>query len=135
MKHQQLNRVFDLLNAYKEQEIEILFNKKRNGSWESYSSSTFLNVVNELAVGFLSIGIRPGDKIALISSNRNEWNVVDFATQIVGAVLVPIYPTITIDDYAFIFKDSGSKIIFAETEELYLKAKQAIKGNKKVEEI
>lgn len=133
--HQQLNRVFDLLNAYKEQEIEILFNKKRNGSWESYSSSTFLNVVNELAVGFLSIGIRPGDKIALISSNRNEWNVVDFATQIVGAVLVPIYPTITIDDYAFIFKDSGSKIIFAETEELYLKAKQAIKGNKKVEEI
>lgn len=135
MKHQQLNRVFDLLNAYKEQEIEILFNKKRNGSWESYSSSTFLNVVNELAVGFLSIGIRPGDKIALISSNRNEWNVVDFATQIVGAVLVPIYPTVTIDDYAFIFKDSGSKIVFAETEELYLKVKEAKRGNKGVEAV
>ncbi len=132
MKHQQLNRVFDLLSAYKEQEVPILFNKKRNGSWESYSSTGFLQVVNELALGFLTIGIRPGDKVALISSNRNEWNIVDFATQILGAVLVPIYPTITIDDYAFIFKDSGSKIIFAENEELYLKAKEASKGIKDI---
>lgn len=135
MKHQQLNRVFDLLNAYKDQEIPILFNKKRNGSWESYSSSTFIQFIHELAVGFLSIGIRPGDKIALVSSNRNEWNVVDFATQIVGAVLVPIYPTITIEDYTYIFNDSGVKIIFAENDELYLKAREASKGISTIQNI
>ncbi len=135
MQHQQLNLVFDLLSAYQHQEIPILFNKKRKGSWESYSSTEFLQVINELAMGFIEIGIQPGDKIALISSNRNEWNVVDFATQILGAVLVPIYPTITIDDYSFIFKDSGVKIIFAENEELFLKAKEASKGNKEIQQI
>ncbi|MEY4383548.1 MAG: Long-chain-fatty-acid--CoA ligase [Bacteroidota bacterium] len=135
MKHQQLNRVFDLLNAYQEQEIPILFNKKRNGSWEGYSSSEFLQAVHKVAMGYLSIGIQPGDKIALISSNRNEWNIIDFATQILGAVLVPIYPTITIEDYAFIFKDSGVKLIFAENEELYLKAKEAIQENRAVQDI
>ncbi len=135
MKHQQLNRVFDLLNAYKEQEVPILFNKKRNGSWEGYSSSHFTKTVNEVAIGFLNLGIRPGDKIALISTNRNEWSLIDFATQIVGAVLVPIYPTITIEDYAFIFKDSSVKLVFTENEDLYLKAKKAAETNELIEGI
>ena len=128
MKHQQLNRVFDLLTAYQSQEVSELFSKKRNGTWESYSSKEFIQTVHELALGYLEIGIKPGDKVALISSNRNEWSIIDFATQIIGAVLVPIYPTITVDDYSFIFKDSGSKIIFAENQDLFDKASEASKG-------
>lgn len=129
MKHHQLNRVFDLLNAYETQGVDVMFSKKRNGTWESYSSAAFIQVVNETALGFLSLGIQPGDKIALISSNRNEWSIVDFATQIVGAVLVPIYPTITIEDYDFIFRDSGSKLVFAENQDLFDKAKAASQSN------
>lgn len=135
MKHHQLNRVFDLLNAYESQGVEIMFSKKRNGTWESYSSAEFIQVVNEMALGFLSLGIQPGDKIALISSNRNEWSIVDFATQIVGAVLVPIYPTITIEDYDFIFRDSGSKIVFAENQDLFDKASTASKSNELIQGI
>lgn len=135
MKHHQLNRVFDLLNAYESQGVEIMFSKKRNGTWESYSSAEFIQIVNEMALGFLSLGIQPGDKIALISSNRNEWSIVDFATQIVGAVLVPIYPTITIEDYDFIFRDSGSKIVFAENQDLFDKASTASKSNELIQGI
>lgn len=135
MKHHQLNRVFDLLNAYESQGVEIMFSKKRNGTWESYSSAEFIQVVNEMALGFLSLGIQPGDKIALISTNRNEWSIVDFATQIVGAVLVPIYPTITIEDYDFIFRDSGSKIVFAENQDLFDKASTASKSNELIQGI
>lgn len=128
MKHQQLERVFDLLKAYEHQEIPILFNKKSNGSWQSYSSSSFVQSVHELALGFLELGLGIGDKIAIISNNRTEWNIVDFAVQLIGGVTVPIYPTITIEDYTYIFSDSGSQLIFVENEDLFYKANEASKS-------
>ena len=55
-------------------------------------------------------GIAAGDKIAIISENRTEWNFADIAIQQIGAISVPMYPTITEDDYAFIFEHSETKI-------------------------
>ncbi|MHA8060000.1 AMP-dependent synthetase/ligase [Aquirufa beregesia] len=135
MKHASLTRVFDLLDVYKTFHKSDLFNKKEDGYWKNYSNTDTLETIEQLALGLLSLGIKPGDKIAIISTNRPEWNFVDFAVQVLGAVTVPLYPTITVEDYAFIFEDSGVEFIFAENEELYLKTKEAVKGNARIKSI
>jgi long-chain acyl-CoA synthetase len=135
MEHQQLERVFDLLLAYSDKPISDLFNKKTQGVWKNYSASEALDIINDVALGLIEIGIKPNDKVAIISSNRPEWNFIDFAIQIIGAVSVPMYPTITVEDYAFIFKDSEVKIIFAENEDLLNKSREAAKGNDNIQEI
>lgn len=125
MKHQQLTRVFDLLNAYQQEDIPVFLSKKKEGEWKSYSNQEALQIINDLALGFLELGLRSGDKVAIVSSNRPEWNFVDFAAQIIGLTTVPLYPTITVEDYAYIFNDSSAAYVFAEGEELYLKCKEA----------
>ena len=132
MVHQQFNRVFDLLIAYKTFQKEDLFNKKRDGEWKNYSASSTLENIQSLALGLLELQVKPGDKIAIISGNRPAWNFVDFAVQIIGGVTVPMYPTITIEDYTYIFNDAEVKYVFCENEELYLKVKEASKGNKQI---
>jgi long-chain acyl-CoA synthetase len=94
-----------------------------------------LDIIHETALGLLALKIKAGDKVAIISGNRPEWNFIDFAIQIIGAVSVPMYPTITVEDYAFIFENAEVGFIFVEGEDLYLKSKEASKGNKKIKEI
>jgi long-chain acyl-CoA synthetase len=135
MVHQQFNRVFDLLDAYQHFQKEDLFNLKRNGEWKKYSAADTLENIQTLALGLLELKVKAGDKIAIISGNRPAWNFVDFAVQIIGGVTVPMYPTITIEDYDYIFKDAEVKYVFCENEELYLKVKEAAKGNKQIKGI
>ncbi|MHA8088163.1 AMP-dependent synthetase/ligase [Aquirufa sp. Wall-65K1] len=135
MKHASLTRVFDLLDVYKTFHKSDLLNKKEDGYWKNYSNTDTLETIEQLALGLWSLGVKPGDKIAIISTNRPEWNFVDFAVQVLGAVTVPLYPTITVEDYAYIFEDSGVTFVFAENEELYLKAKEAAKDNSKIKTI
>jgi long-chain acyl-CoA synthetase len=135
MVHQQFTRVFDLLIAYKNFQKADLFNRKRDGEWKNYSTSDTLEIIQTLALGLIELKVKPGDKIAIISGNRPAWNFVDFAVQVIGGVTVPMYPTITIEDYDYIFKDAEVKYIFCENEELYLKAKEAAKGNKLIKGI
>ena len=135
MVHQQFTRVFDLLIAYKNLQKADLFNLKRDGEWKNYSASDTLETIQTLALGLLELKVNPGDKIAIISGNRPAWNFVDFAVQVIGGVTVPMYPTITIEDYDYIFKDAEVKYVFCENEELYLKVKEAAKGNKLIKGI
>ncbi len=135
MVHQQFTRVFDLLDAYASFKKEDLFCLKRNGEWKKYSVDETLETIQTLALGLLELKIKPGEKVAIISGNRPAWNFVDFAVQIIGGVTVPMYPTITIEDYDYIFRDAEVKFVFCENEELYLKVKEASKGNKKIKGI
>jgi long-chain acyl-CoA synthetase len=122
------DRVFDLLPQFvaKHNSTDTLANKQ-HGEWTRYSAQAFVEQVNALSLGLLHLGIQKDDKIALISANRPEWNIVDFGVQQLGAVTVPMYPTITIEDYRYIFQDAGVKLIFVGNQELYEKAKQASK--------
>jgi long-chain acyl-CoA synthetase len=129
MVHQHFNRVFDLLDAYQNFQKVDLFNLKRNSEWKAYSAADTLENIQTLALGLLALEVQLGDKIAIISGNRPAWNFVDFAVQIIGGVTVPMYPTITIEDYAYIFNDAEVKYVFCENEELYLKVKEASKEN------
>ena len=98
-----------------------MFVSKINGNWESISTSEFILRAMEVSKGLISLGIQPGDKIAVASSNRVEWNILDIGVQQVGAILVPVYPNISEADYRFIFNDAQVKICFVSNLELATK--------------
>lgn len=90
---------------------------KTGGEWRDISSRDMYQWVVGVTQALQSWGIRKGDRIALISENRPEWAVADFATVLCGAADVPLYPTLTPDQTAYILKDSGARIAFVSTAE------------------
>lgn len=119
-------RLFDLLSYQKANgPLNDTFSYKYDGTWKNYSTDEVINIVNAISRGFLKLGLAKNDKVGIVSSNRPEWNFIDLALQQIGAVSVPMYPTITPKDYKFIFEDSGLKYVFAEEQELYDKVKKA----------
>ncbi|MBB6462729.1 AMP-dependent synthetase/ligase [Flammeovirga kamogawensis] len=116
-------RVFDFIYQQKElyNSLDICFAKKVDGEWKSYSTDDVINIVNKLSKGLLNYGLTKGDAIAIISENRPEWNFIDIACAQIGIVVVPIYPTITPTDYAYIFNHAEIKIAFIESEAILKK--------------
>ena len=72
-----------------------------------------------LAGALLDFGIQPGDRVALISYNRLEWAIIDYATLLVGAVSVPLYSTLPGDQSDYILKDCKAKLLFVEDNEQF----------------
>ncbi len=100
-----------------------------------YSTQQVIETVNTLSLALIRSGIRKDDKVALISMNRPEWVFADYGIQQTGAVSVPMYPTITVEDYRYILKDSETKLILVSTEDLYNKVKEAASDVPGVQEI
>ncbi|MFY7667291.1 MAG: AMP-dependent synthetase/ligase [Crocinitomicaceae bacterium] len=98
-----------------------MFVSKVAGNWEPISTSEFILQAMEVSKGLISLGIQPGDKIAVASSNRVEWNILDIGVQQIGAILVPVYPNISESDYRFIFNDAQIKICVVSNLELATK--------------
>jgi len=93
---------------------------KINGKWTPVSTSEYVKMADKAGRAFIESGIQSGDKIALISTtNRWEWNVMDIGSLEAGAVNVPVYPTISEEDYTYIFNDAGVKMCFVSDKELY----------------
>ena len=113
-------RVFDLLNYQlnKYNEIDIFSSKKKQG-WEGIKTQDFINRVNNISKGLYALGVRPNDKVGMISENRLEWNLFDFAVQQIGAVVVAVYPNISDDDYEFIFNDAEIKLCVVSNDDLF----------------
>lgn len=128
---QKPTRLFDCLEyQLKEVPLPDMFAAKEGGQWKKYSTREVNDTINQLASGLLHLGVSPNDmssenrdKISIISKNRPEWLMVDLAAQKIGAVLVPIYPTINVNELQFILNDSQAKVIFVNDEELFLKVK------------
>jgi long-chain acyl-CoA synthetase len=117
-----LRRLFDV--PYYQMEHfpqEVMFSTKINGKWENVSTEEFLKKANLVSRGLLALGIKPGDKVGLVSSNRVEWNIMDIGIQQIGAIGVPIYPNISTKDYKYIFGDASIKLCVTGDEELYNK--------------
>jgi long-chain acyl-CoA synthetase len=95
---------------------------KYNGVWKKMSSQEFIDKGYLLSLGLLKLGVKPGDKISIISTNnRMEWNVTDLGILQIGAIDVPVYPTISADDYKFIFNDAGVTYCFVSDAALFEK--------------
>jgi long-chain acyl-CoA synthetase len=102
---------------------------KVNGVWNKISTEQFISTAETLAYGFIDAGINKGDKIATIcSNNRIEWNFLDLAILMIGAVHVPIYPTISDGDFTFIFTDAEVKYVFVSDVKLYDRIKVIAKA-------
>ena len=128
---QKPTRLFDCLEyQLKVLPLPDMFAAKEGGVWEKFSTTEVNDIVNQIASGLLHLGISPNDmstekrdKVAIISKNRPEWLMIDLAVQKIGAVLVPVYPTINVNELQFILNDSQAKVIFVNDEELFLKVK------------
>ena len=118
-------RLFDILeNQVKNKPLKRALNTKYNGVWESTSSKEFFEKSNQISRGLLKLGVKKGDKVAIISSNnRTEWCIVDIGVLQIGAIDVPIYPTITAEDYSYIINHSESKYCFVSDVVVYEKIK------------
>lgn len=81
-----------------------------------------------VSLGLVKLGLKKDDKVAIISMNRPEWMMADFGISQIGAVSVPMYPSITVEDYKYIFADAGVKAIFVADVKLYEKVTEAIEG-------
>lgn len=122
----QLTRLFDLIpHQISTYNKEVAFGRKEAGVWKTYSSTEVKGIVDELSLAFLAQGLVEGEKVAIVSENRPEWNFIDLALQQIGVISVPMYPTITVDDYAYIFDHAEVKIIFAGDQTIYDKASKA----------
>lgn len=136
MQTTEIKRLFDILQFQAEnQPIDDALASKVNGEWVKYSSKDLQNIANKVSLGLMRMGIGKDDKVAIISNNRPEWNFIDFGLQQIGAVSVPMYPTITVQDFEFIFNDSGVKLVFVADYDLYRKAKIAAREAPGVKDI
>jgi long-chain acyl-CoA synthetase len=100
-----------------------------HGVWKGISSAEIYARVKALASALLGWGVQRGDRIALLSENRWEWQVTDFAVLAIGAVDVPIYPTLTVEQTAELLRDSGARIAVVSTRALYDKVESALSGS------
>jgi long-chain acyl-CoA synthetase len=120
-------RLFDFLQWQLEKfPQEDMMAAKENGVWRKYSTQEIKQQVDSLSMGLLKAGIgyqdgsiEGRDKIAVLSNNRPEWLILDLAVQQTGAVLTPIYPTISVNELEFILNDASIKLVFVSDQELY----------------
>jgi len=109
-----VTRLFDI-PYYQQTEypLDDAFATKYNGKWEKTSTQTYIQKANYVSRGLLRLGVKKDDKIAVISStNRTEWHILDIGILQIGAQNVPIYPTITLEDFEYILNHSECKYCF-----------------------
>lgn len=100
-------RLFDIIHYQQANYPQAdAFGYKANGEWKKVSTQEVIETGNRVSLSLLKLGVKPQDKIALVSNNRPEWNMVDLGILQVGAVNVPVYPTISEHEYKFIFNDA-----------------------------
>lgn len=111
--------VYDQLQHFPQQKMVT---SRLAGEWKSYSTQEFVDTMNAVSRGLLAMGIGKGDKIALITTqNRAEWNILDHAILQIGAIDVPIYPTMTSEDYNYIMNHAEVKMCFLSDEDIFKK--------------
>ena len=132
----EITRTFDLLNLYREKyRMEDALAGKEKGVWVRYSSDQYIDFSNNISYGLLELGLKKDDKVATISNNRPQWNFVDMGVAQAGVIHVPVYPTISLEDYEYILKDSAPSVIFLSDKALYDKIKPIADGIESVKEV
>ncbi|MET4083110.1 long-chain acyl-CoA synthetase [Pedobacter sp. UYP30] len=121
-----VTRVFDLLKYSLDKPKTEFVSGKVAGKWVNYSTDYFCKTVDNLSRGLVKMGIGKGGRVAVMSHNRPEWNIADFAANQLGAYQIPLYPTLSGHDIEFILRDAEISIIFVSSEELYTKLQPCV---------
>jgi long-chain acyl-CoA synthetase len=121
-------RLFDFIYYQQENypQERAFGGRQADGQWRYYSTREVIDLAAQVSRGLIGLGVEPGDKIALVVyQNRPEWTIIDIGLQQIGAINVPVYPTISPAEYEYIFNDAGVKYCFAGRDDLYDKVKTA----------
>ena len=121
-------RTFDLLPRFVEKygKKKVMFACKVDGAWKKYISRDFVKMTDVISQGLIGLGVGKGDCVMVISNNCPQWNMVDFAVQQIGAILVPIYPTARQSDYEHIIHHAEPKVVFVEGALIHKKVKSVL---------
>lgn len=112
-RNMEIKRTFDILEKLKTYAPKSdILNYKVNKKWVNYSLEDFINHSNYVGSALLHLGIKPGDKVAIMATNMPQWNFVDYGCQQVSVITTPIFPTISHDDLKYILNHSEAKAIF-----------------------
>ncbi|HEY0430218.1 MAG TPA: long-chain fatty acid--CoA ligase, partial [Pyrinomonadaceae bacterium] len=110
-------------------------NFKRDGRWLSISSDELLRRSHHIAAGLHSLGVRSGDRVALLSESRPEWTLADAGCLFASAIDVPIYPTLTPPQVRYILKDSGARVLVVQNEEKFLQIREMLSECPAIEQV
>lgn len=128
----EITRSFDLLNQYKTKfanKPDALASKV-DKKWVKYSGKEYVDNSNYVSYGLLSLKLEKGSKVAIISNSRPEWNFVDMGVAQAGLITVPVYPTISMEEYAYILKHADVKVLFVGNNTIFKNIKPAIEQEK-----
>lgn len=119
----EITRLFDFpYHQLEKYNLDKALNTKYDGEWKSTSTKEYIDKANAVSRALLKLGVEKNDKIAVISSNnRTEWNIMDVGILQVGAQNIPIYPTISADDYEYVLNHSESIYCFVSDDEVLQK--------------
>ena len=110
-----LNELFlDAIARYRTRPVAM--RRKVHGTWAELSYTDLLERVKAVSHALATMGVRAGDRVAILSENRPEWAIADFATLALGAADVPIYPTLPARQVAYILRDSGAAVAFVSSQ-------------------
>ena len=131
-----ITRLFDFPYYQLEQHnLSAALVSKKNGEWVKTSTQEYIDKANALSRALLKLGVKKDDKIAVISTtNRTEWCIVDIGVLQIGAQNIPIYPTISSDDYAYVLNHSEATYCFVSDQEVYDKVAK-VKADTKLKEV
>src|SRR6185295_8655342 len=115
-----------ILGAVSHHNKQDALNYREDGKWFNIPAATFVERVKDVALGLAALGIRPGDRVALLSENRPEWSIADLAILSLGAINVPIYTTQALEQVDYILSDSGARAIFISNRRLYKHVKPVL---------
>jgi long-chain acyl-CoA synthetase len=112
-----------------------MLNYKSKGAWHPISAQEMLNRARRIALGLYSIGVRRGDRVALLSESRVEWVLADQGCMFSGAVSVPVYPTLTPSQVEYILKDCGARVLFVSTRAKFTEVEAVVRECKAIENV
>lgn len=126
----QVNRLFDLLQLYREDfsASNCVFGYKKHGKWHHISARQYVSDSDKISCALIASGLLRGDKVATIMNNMPEWNFLDMGILQAGCVHVPVYHSLSEENYRFIFEDSGVKLIVVGCHEAWERVEKAIEG-------
>src|SRR5271155_325109 len=96
---------------------QVAVRHKRDGAWHDVTYAELADLVQELGLGLIDVGVQPGERVCILANTRPEWSYVDMAATSVGAVVVPIYPTNSPEECLWVISDSEASAIVCENEE------------------
>lgn len=123
------------LQAAEKHDLPSALNFKRGGEWHSISSAEMIGRSERIALGLYSLGLRKGDRAAILAANSPEWTLADAGCQFAGVIDVPIYTTLSPASVAYILNDSGAKVLFLEDNEQFRRISEVLPECSSLEKI